>query len=614
MEAADDTMADEQKALAEQQHRCIELRQELRRIGDLQYDPDAALLRQFSAFFPRFTGHSVGQNSLEYALLLLHSDDRTYGSDDAGEANRIIRRILEHQDLAPSSDTFGNFRWMTHWSRVKDHNAVSFLTPGLVYAWLTFPEKLEDETKAALARAFPSLLAGIRGHMVRWQYSNIFFLNLGALEGLSRVLGDPEPHEQAVSVFDEWLAGTDADGLHEFNCPSYTPVSLFGIEAAWAFTDDEQFRARLGRLLDVLTYQFALNLIPNGFPAGAAARAYQHAILHGAGHGSTWAHLKLGTPRIASDEDRVILTNHTLFHYVPPVGVRGLIAGRTAPVEVHDRTISVGSRRTHLVTPSYGLSSQCMERVGGHSPPAYILLARNVDAPRPSVPILPDESFSHQPCAVFGSRQTGGRVVGRLGYECDDEQRAKFLADPTYVCEPRVLFGRGEQIAEVRVGNVDWGGGPMELVAGQSVAVSFGDLFVGIALRLTGDGAARPVLAYGDDDELRLRVPLFGGPDLQPDDEPLGALLLVDVTEPGKSASLREYADWLAAWDLTASEADDLGVLAQHPDEPELAYPYPDSDPDPLGEAIHMSPDLTIRPGDLLALVNGGSMPPVLDP
>jgi len=96
-------MADEQKALDQQRHRCIELRQELRRIGDTQYDPDAALLRQFSAFFPRFTGHTVAQNSLEYALLLLHSDDRTYGSDDAGEANRIIRRILEHQDFNRSA-------------------------------------------------------------------------------------------------------------------------------------------------------------------------------------------------------------------------------------------------------------------------------------------------------------------------------------------------------------------------------------------------------------------------------------------------------------------------------------------------------------------------------
>ena len=64
---------------------------------------------------------------------------------------------------------------MTHWDRVKDKNAVSFLTIGLVYAYLNFQEKREKETKAGLERSFPKALLGIRGHKVRWQYTNIFF-------------------------------------------------------------------------------------------------------------------------------------------------------------------------------------------------------------------------------------------------------------------------------------------------------------------------------------------------------------------------------------------------------------------------------------------------------
>ncbi|MBI2951936.1 hypothetical protein HYY27_07575, partial [bacterium] len=60
-------------ALRRQRQRGVELRNRLRLIGDREYDPDAALIRRFSPFFPRFTGHTVGQQSLEYALLLLHS-------------------------------------------------------------------------------------------------------------------------------------------------------------------------------------------------------------------------------------------------------------------------------------------------------------------------------------------------------------------------------------------------------------------------------------------------------------------------------------------------------------------------------------------------------------
>ena len=82
---------------------------------------------------------------------------------DAGEANRILRKILEYQDLRPGSETCGNFFWMTHWTRVKDKNAVSFLCSKLVYAYLHFPDKLEPDTRSALEHAFPAMLQRIPG-------------------------------------------------------------------------------------------------------------------------------------------------------------------------------------------------------------------------------------------------------------------------------------------------------------------------------------------------------------------------------------------------------------------------------------------------------------------
>ncbi len=247
-------------ALRAQRDRAVRLQHGLRKLGDRFYHPPEALLRQWNEFFPRFTGFTVAQNSLEYALLLLAGDDRLYGGDDAIEANRIIRKILQHQVLDTDSERFGNFLWMTHWDRVKDRNAVSFLSPGLVHAYLAFAEKLEDETTVALERAFEPMLAGVFGHGAQWNYTNIWALNLGATVALSRVLEDGEAHARAVASFDEWLAHTSAEGMHEFNSPTYTPVTITGVEFAWAYTSDEQFRARLARTLDYLSYQFAANV------------------------------------------------------------------------------------------------------------------------------------------------------------------------------------------------------------------------------------------------------------------------------------------------------------------------------------------------------------------
>ena len=592
--------------LHKQHQRGAILRDRMRKAFDMAYDTDAALIVRRNPFFPRFNGHTVAQQSLDYAILLLLSDDRTYGTDDAGEANRIIRRILDHQDLRPKSETFGNFFWMTHWDRVKDKNAVSFLTIGLVFTYVNFQDKLEDDTKAALERAFPNVLLGIRDHKVRWQYTNIYFLNLGGLAGLARVLDDPSIHAEAVADFNTWVEGTSEDGFHEFNSPTYTPVTLSGMEAAWAYTSDGEFKDRLRRTMDLITYQMALNLMPGGFLAGAAARAYQGDVLNGSIGAASYAHIKFGTP--APAEPAVLMPS--LFDYVPPEPVRSLANEMADGAEILDRGISLGSRRTHVITRAYGLASQSLQSVGGHSPPSYILLVRNSKAPRPSVPFLPDESFTHQPCATFLSRQNGSQVIGRLYYDLQEEQRSKFLDDPTFICEPRVLFGLRDQIESVRIGNVDWGGKPVSLLPGQSVVVSYGDIYLGVVvLLLDCDGQAirsRATLVYGEDGELRLRVRLHGGEDVQQEDNPLVALLYVDVQVLEERHPFETFANQLLGWQLSdQSDGETVSFLAEHEDGATIAYPYTEADPDPMGDALHLSPGLALQPGDFVKLVNG---------
>jgi hypothetical protein len=604
-------MVETAAALRAQRQRAIDFRRRLRRLGDQNYDTDAALVRTFSAFFPRFTGHTTVQLSLEYAMLLLQSDDRLYGGDDAIEANRIIQQVLKYQDLREGSESFGNFYWMTHWTHPKDRNAVSFLASGLVYVYLTFPHKLWDETRAALERAFPDVLVGIRNHKVRWQYSNIYFLNIAGLVGLSRVLDDLSAHDEAVRDFDMWLGETAKDGIHEFNSPNYTPVTLWGMEAAWAHTPDAAFRDRLERTMDVVTYQLALNLFPNGFLGGTPSRAYRDDALYGTGWTSVYAPLKFGPPLTFPPENPSItlaFTNMTLYDYVPPAPIRELASHKPEYLEIHDRVISTGGRRTHVMTPASSFASQTDGRVGGISPPFYVLLVRHAPGLRRSVPFLPDESHSRQPAAGFLSRQEGNRLVGRLDYEPTEEERARLLEDHTYVCEPRVLFGLREHIYDVRIGNVDWAGGDVSLLPGQAVAISYGDLFLGVSA-LALDRAGNPVpgrttLAYGENGELRLHLRILGGREYHPTDESVEVLLFAHVTE--STRSLADYADWLIGWRLERRGVGaDVAFAAVHPAEATSAYPASPDEPDPLGDALHVSPYLVLHSGDLVRLVNG---------
>ncbi len=591
-------------AVAAQRDREVRLQHRLKTLGHRFYDPPEALLRQWNEFFLRFNGYTIGQHSVEYALLLLAGDDNVYVIDDEIEANRIIRRVLEHQVLDPEDERYGNFLWMTHWDRVKDRNAVSFIAPGLAHAYMAYGEKLEDETRAALERAFEPMLAGVFGHGATWSYTNIWALNLGATVALARVLDDADAHERAVASFDEWVEHTSEDGMHEYNSPTYTPVTMSGIEYAWAYTPDERFRGRLERALDYLSYQLAVNLMPNGFPAGAASRAYSRDLVRGTGHGTYWAHVKFGTPlrdvpEAEQHQARLTPINYTLHGYVPPRGARELATSHREDT-VLDRTVPLDSRRTHVVRPGWSLASQTVPRVKGHSPSPFLLLVRDTDAERASVVIAPDETFTHRPCAGFDSVQEGGRVLGRLHCEPTDEERAKAAADPAYICEPRVLFGRREAIEQVRVGNVDWGGQPVAVEPGQAIAVQYEGLQVGlIALPLHADGApgrGRMTLAFGADDELRLNVLMFGD-----DAEPVDVLVLVDAHDP--VGDLGDYAAWLREWELAREGAGDHPRLsATHSDAADLRWPMQD---DPLGEALHRSAGLTIMPGDVKAWIDG---------
>ncbi len=590
------------RALQAQRGRGVLSRERFRNYGNRLYDADFALLKLWNPFFPRFNGHMVGQQSLEYALSLLFSDDRTYGGDDAEEANRILRRILEHQDLRPGSETFGNFFWMTHWNSVKDLNAVSFLVSGLVYSYLRFGEKLEPSTKSALVEAFPRVLAGIRGHRVRWQYTNIFFLNLGGLVSLSRVLGDDSPLREAEDMFNVWLEGTSKDGLQEFNSPCYTPVTLFGLESAWANAPEGFFRRRMERVLDFLTRQLALNIMPSGFLAGAASRAYSSDALYGDGNAAVYSHIKLGTACPRTEKPSCV--NATLFDYVPPEQIRRLALEKPDCTEIRDRSVDrssgIESLRTHVMTPGYSIASQCLVGVGGHSPPAYILVARKTDSARKSVPVLPDESFTHQPCAEFESRQEGTTVLGRLRYRLKEEDRGRFLEDRGYVCEPRVLFGLKNDIREVRIDNIDWGGNPVRLRSGQSVCAAYDGLFLGLKAE-TGCPGKRFLLSFGEDGELRLRLTVYGGPDLEPGDEPAQILLFMEAKEP--RGTLADYADFFTEWSLSA--AGPSSFEAGHAGGGRVSYPTPPGAQGLPGDALHVSPGLIIRPGSLLEAVNG---------
>ena len=100
----------------------------------------------------------VCQSSLEYAAALLSANQQI------DRANANIAAVLTYHDLQESSRTFGNFRWWHGEEKVRDRNAVAFMSPWLAHLTMEYGDRLTPENARGLREALKRCIRGIRAH------------------------------------------------------------------------------------------------------------------------------------------------------------------------------------------------------------------------------------------------------------------------------------------------------------------------------------------------------------------------------------------------------------------------------------------------------------------
>ena len=240
------------------------LRDGVIRYGDAHFDPKTNLV--WRADKGRL---DVCQHSLEYAAALLAAGQQRE------RANAVVSAVLDHQDVDPDSPTFGNFLWWHGETRVRDRNAVCFMSPWLAHLAIEHGEKLSAENARRLPEALRRSIHGVRAHKSGPDYTNIWLLKAASMVMLGRALGEEELERDGADRIGRWIQYTAENGISEYNSPCYNAVDVYALEWIYHYATDATLRRQVSRCLNYLYADvFQQWHWEAGIGAGTHSRAY----------------------------------------------------------------------------------------------------------------------------------------------------------------------------------------------------------------------------------------------------------------------------------------------------------------------------------------------------
>jgi len=248
-------------------------------LGDAVYsDPMGLVIRpNVDASKVDRWGFDAVQSSAWYAVSLARwcKDHPDNGAEERRKLNRLLCAMCAQQDRKSDSATYGNIVWRWGWEDVKDRNGVSFWSPEAGYIYTNHRDLLDKETERALTETLALCVEGLDRHRPRWQYTNIFLLNILSRLTIARALDRQDVLEQAEEDWQTWFTETDRGGLTEYNSPTYIVTALAPLARMLDLTPDGGMRRQIETILGNLYADFCWHYHPEtGLLAGAMSRAY----------------------------------------------------------------------------------------------------------------------------------------------------------------------------------------------------------------------------------------------------------------------------------------------------------------------------------------------------
>lgn len=200
-----------------------------------------------------------------------------------------LARARSMQDLEPASKTRGNFKWSSSHPGVQDLNAVEFSAQLMGFMRVVQAEKLSAKARAQLDEMMSDAIDGLRSHVVKIDYTNIFVMKAWGLIALGEALGRPEVAADGYRRFDDWFEFTAKNGVGEYGAVVYYGIDLDSLALIARHAGRAETRAKAERAIRHLWTDLAANWwTPGDRMGGTNARTYDY--LYGSGYteAHTW--------------------------------------------------------------------------------------------------------------------------------------------------------------------------------------------------------------------------------------------------------------------------------------------------------------------------------------
>ncbi|HTC94064.1 MAG TPA: hypothetical protein VK699_11465 [Terriglobales bacterium] len=345
-------------------------------------------------------GSNIALRDVSYgalALLQLNHDPR--------EAEDALRRVFARQNMDSASSAYGTLPWQLNSDDVHDANSIEFGTQSWGPILLGHSDRLSSGFKKEMASHVHAAFVALQNHKVPVSYTNIYVMNTVNTILLAEAVNDHDALERGNRQLDNWIDYTSANGIHEFDSPTYYCTTLNSLGLGYRYATQPETRAKFKAALDYFWKDIAANYFVGAQRlSGPHSRDYDFLFSTG-GVDLYLAAEGLLTPppyKKLDMENTLVLENETGNAYHPGASV---LAAAAMPERIVEQTWDEDRShdRYNFITPQFAMGSANGD-YGPQDKMIEIELASAQDLP--GITVVPD--VFDQPYGLVKSKDRSG--------------------------------------------------------------------------------------------------------------------------------------------------------------------------------------------------------------